>query len=150
MKDPNLRNENWERFLPKFEKKNLSKRKQPFKKNEKKAYTPFPPPMPESKIDKELASGEFFLKDNEKKFKKHQERREQQAESVIKREAKRNKAFKPPKEDSGKKDEAGPENKKAKSSLDLDALKAKVKAASGGKKKQPQPKDSNKVGKKRD
>ena len=150
MKDPNLRNENWERFLPKFEKKNLSKRKQPFKKKEKKAYTPFPPPMPESKIDKELASGEFFLKDNEKKFKKHQERREQQAESVIKREAKRNKAFKPPKEDSGKKDEAGPENKKAKSSLDLDALKAKVKAASGGKKKQPQPKDSNKVGKKRD
>ncbi len=104
--------------------------------------------MPESKIDKELASGEFFLKDNEKKFKKHQERREQQAESVIKREAKRNKAFKPPKEDSGKKEEAGPENKKAKSSLDLDALKAKVKAASGGKKKQP--KDSNKVGKKRD
>ena len=72
MKDPNLKNENWERFLPKFEKKNLSKRKQPFKKKEKKAYTPFPPPMPESKIDKELASGEFFLKDNEKKFKKHQ------------------------------------------------------------------------------
>jgi ribosomal RNA assembly protein len=78
MKDPNLRNENWERFLPKFEKKTLSKRKQPFKKTEKKPYTPFPPPMPESKIDKELASGEFFLKDNEKKFRKHQERREHQ------------------------------------------------------------------------
>ena len=84
MKDPNLRNENWERFLPKFEKKTLSKRKQPFKKKEKKAYTPFPPPMPESKNDKELASGEFFLKDNEKKFRKHQERREHQVRIIIK------------------------------------------------------------------
>lgn len=72
MKDPNLRNENWERFLPKFEKQNLSKRKQPLKKKEKKPYTPFPPPMPESKVDKELASGEYFLKENERKFKRNQ------------------------------------------------------------------------------
>ena len=83
MKDPSLRNENWERFLPKFEKKNLSKRKQPFKKKEKKPYTPFPPPMPESKVDKELASGEFFLKASEKKFKRHQERREQQVRKDL-------------------------------------------------------------------
>merc|ERR1712058_193449 len=53
MKDPKLKNENWERFLPKFEHKNLSKRKQPFKKTEKKAYTPFPPAPVMSKIDKE-------------------------------------------------------------------------------------------------
>merc|ERR1719486_825484 len=48
MKDPKLKNENWERFLPKFEHKNLSKRKQPFKRKDKskKPYTPFPPPMP--------------------------------------------------------------------------------------------------------
>lgn len=71
MKDPNLKNENWERFLPKFEKQNLSKRKQPLKKKEKKPYTPFPPPMPESKVDKELASGEYFLKENERKFKRN-------------------------------------------------------------------------------
>ena len=37
------------RFLPKFEHKNLSKRKQPLKKREKKAYTPFPPAQPLSK-----------------------------------------------------------------------------------------------------
>ena len=38
------------RFLPKFEHKNLSKRKQPLKKREKKAYTPFPPAQPLSKV----------------------------------------------------------------------------------------------------
>jgi ribosomal RNA assembly protein len=41
-KDPKLRNENWDRFLPKFVNQNISKRKQPKKKKEKKAYTPFP------------------------------------------------------------------------------------------------------------
>lgn len=49
-KDPKLRNENWERFLPKFVNKNIAKRKQPKKKTEKKPYTPFPPPQAESKV----------------------------------------------------------------------------------------------------
>lgn len=49
-KDPKLRNENWERFLPKFTNKNISKRKQPKKKVEKKPYTPFPPAQMESKV----------------------------------------------------------------------------------------------------
>lgn len=49
-KDPKLKNENWERFLPKFVNKNISKRKQPKKKKEKKEYVPFPPPQPESKV----------------------------------------------------------------------------------------------------
>merc|ERR1711981_353276 len=77
MKDPQLKNENWERFLPKFEHKNLSKRKQPFKRKDKskKPYTPFPPPMPESKLDKELASGEYFLKEKEKKKKKKKKKK---------------------------------------------------------------------------
>lgn len=49
-KDPDLRTQNWERFLPKFRHKNLSKRKEPKKKSVKKEYTPFPPPQPESKV----------------------------------------------------------------------------------------------------
>lgn len=49
-KDPQLKNESWDRFLPKFKSKNISKRKQPFKKHEKKNYTPFPPPQAESKV----------------------------------------------------------------------------------------------------
>jgi len=49
-KDPELKNENWERFLPRFKSKNISKRKQPMKKKEKKPYTPFPPQQPDSKV----------------------------------------------------------------------------------------------------
>ena len=125
-KDPELKNENWERFLPKFEHKNLSKRKQPFKKKDKtkKPYTPFPPPMPESKLDKELASGEYFLKEKEKKLRKIQERKEKQAAASVQREEKRNKAYKPPKEISQT------DKKKQDDTLDVDALKAKIKKAS--------------------
>lgn len=50
-KDPKLKNENWERFLPKFVNKNISKRKQPKNRKEKKAYTPFPPQQTESKVN---------------------------------------------------------------------------------------------------
>lgn len=49
-KDPELRSQSWERFLPKFKRKNLKKRKEPKKKNTKKEYTPFPPPQPESQV----------------------------------------------------------------------------------------------------
>ena len=126
-KDPELKNENWERFLPKFEHKNLSKRKQPFKRKDKtkKPYTPFPPPMPESKLDKELASGEYFLKEKEKKLRKIQERKEKQAASSVQREEKRNKAFKPPKENT-RMDKKNTQE----STLDVDALKAKIKKTS--------------------
>merc|ERR1712223_1805730 len=119
MKDPQLKNENWERFLPKFEKKVLSQRKKPLKKKEKKAYTPFPPTMPDSKVDKELESGEYFLKENQRRMKKRLERKEKQAEAAVKRNEERNKSFKPPVE----KDNI----KKAESkNLDMDALKAKM------------------------
>lgn len=59
-KDPKLKNENWDRFLPKFTSKNVP-RKKPKIKKAKKAYNPFPPPQPESKIDKMLESGEYQL-----------------------------------------------------------------------------------------
>merc|ERR1712055_1242419 len=98
MKDPKLKNENWDRFLPKFEHKNLSKRKQPLKKREKKTYTPFPPSQPLSKVDKELESGEYFLKEKERRAKKAVEKREKQEEAGQKRQEKRNKSFKPPEE----------------------------------------------------
>merc|ERR1719369_1378711 len=129
MKDPKLRNENWERFLPKFEHKSLSKRKQPRKKKEKKPYTPFPPAQPLSKVDKELETGEYFLKEKERKEKKAAEKKEKQSAAEDKRQKKRNASFKPPEE---------PVQKSAKtvaSDVDISALKKKVKKAQNKKKK---------------
>ena len=129
MKDPKLRDENWERFLPKFEHKTLSKRKQPHKKKEKAPYTPFPPAQPLSKVDKELESGEYFLKEKERKAKKAAEKREKQMEAQGNRKEKREKSFKPPKEkprESSSKSET--------SEVDINQLKLKVKKAQQKKK----------------
>ena len=50
MKNPKLKDANWEKFLPKFKKTHQKKRTKPFKVRQKKEYTPFPPPMPPSKV----------------------------------------------------------------------------------------------------
>lgn len=97
-KDPKLKNENWERFLPNFASKNISKRKQPKNKKVKKPYTPFPPPQPESKVDKMLASGEYFLKDEQRNKKKHEVKEKKQQEANKARQERRNKAFEAPDE----------------------------------------------------
>uniref|UniRef100_A0A671T8Q9 KRR1 small subunit processome component homolog n=1 Tax=Sinocyclocheilus anshuiensis TaxID=1608454 RepID=A0A671T8Q9_9TELE len=124
--DPELRTQSWERFLPNFRHKSLSKRKQPKKKMVKKEYTPFPPPQPESKIDKELATGEFFLRESEKRRKKMNEIKAKQAEALSKRQEQRQKAFTPPKEKPAvkKSKPVTAENK-----IDIQAIKEKVKKA---------------------
>ncbi|KAJ9553850.1 hypothetical protein OSB04_017895 [Centaurea solstitialis] len=94
--NPELANENWDRFLPKFKKKNVKQKK--VKSKEKKEYTPFPPPQPPSKIDMQLDSGEYFLSDKKKSAKKWQERQEKQAEKTAENKRKREEAFKPPEE----------------------------------------------------
>ena len=48
MKDETLKNESWDRFLPKFSKSTVKRKKPVIKK--KKQYTPFPPPQQESKV----------------------------------------------------------------------------------------------------
>lgn len=47
-KDPELKNESWDRFLPHFKKQNIKRKKPQIKK--KKEYTPFPPPPVPSKV----------------------------------------------------------------------------------------------------
>ncbi|CAN0140881.1 unnamed protein product, partial [Ectocarpus sp. 13 AM-2016] len=73
-KDPNLKGENWERFLPQFHKKNV-KRKKPAVIREKKVYTPFPPAQTPRKVDEQLESGEFFLNERQRKAKKRAEKK---------------------------------------------------------------------------
>jgi len=95
-KNPALANENWDRFLPQFKKKNVKQKK--VKSKGKKQYTPFPPPQQPSKIDLQLESGEYFLSDNKKQAKKWQERQEKQAEKAAENKRKREESFVPPKE----------------------------------------------------
>lgn len=123
-KDPKLKSENWSRFLPKFESKHVgaNKKKKIKKKKEKKTYTPFPPPQPERKIDKLLASGEYFMTEAEKNKKKRAERTKREEEAKVKREEKRKEAFIPPNEEpsSSKRPAADPD-------VDIEKLKKKIK-----------------------
>ncbi|XP_077295779.1 KRR1 small subunit processome component homolog dbe [Arctopsyche grandis] len=121
-RDPKLKNESWERFLPKFTSKNLSKRKQPKNKNKKKPYTPFPPPQQESKIDKQLASGEYFLAEEQKRHTVQKGKEEKHAAAAKAREERRQKDFIPPEEASTSETTNQPK-------LDFKKLKSKMKKA---------------------
>lgn len=124
-KDSELRSQSWERFLPQFKHKNVNKRKEPKKKSVKKEYTPFPPPQPESQTDKELASGEYFLKASQKKRQKMEAIKAKQAEVLSKRQEERNKAFIPPKE----KPVVKPKEASTETKIDVAAIKEKIKKA---------------------
>ncbi|KAH8237866.1 hypothetical protein KR032_004472 [Drosophila birchii] len=123
MKDPRLANEDWSRFLPKFKNKNISKRKQPKVRKTKKEYTPFPPTQPESKVDKQLASGEYFLNQEQKQAKRQQERSAKQAEAAKRQDERRNKDFVPPTEE---KASTSQKDSSSSSKVDVKALKAKL------------------------
>jgi len=137
-KDPKLVNENWERFLPKFKKRNIKSKKptsrgandeglsganstplssrplesgdQANQKPKKKVYTPFPPPQQPSKIDLQIDSGEYFLKPREKKAKEIKERQERQEAHQAKKDKEREKVYIAPKE--GNEDETKAERKR--------------------------------------
>lgn len=102
-KDPVLKNESWERFLPKFKNTHAPKKKKMTKaKKEKKPYTPFPPPQTESKIDKQLQSGEYFMTEAQKQQKRKQEINQRHEEAKKRREEKRKLPFIPPQEEKHK------------------------------------------------
>ena len=87
-KDPKLANEDWSRFLPKFKKKNVPRKKPAVVKKKKEAYTPFPPAPTPRKVDLQLDSGEYFSSERVRKAKRLHTRQALAAEtSQAKREA---------------------------------------------------------------
>jgi ribosomal RNA assembly protein len=100
-KDPELAGESWDRFLPHFKKRNLSKRHVPLKVTDKskKVYTPFPPPQEKSKVDLQIESGEYFLGKQAKERAAREERLNKQKEKKVEKAKERKKDFVAPKED---------------------------------------------------
>ena len=75
-KKPELANESWDRFLPQFTKRNPKRVKKTIKKEEKE-YNPFPPEQKPRKIDMELESGEYFIKNKDGKKKNNKDEQNQ-------------------------------------------------------------------------
>ena len=100
-KDPELAGESWDRFLPHFKKRNLSKRRVPLKVTDKskKTYTPFPPPQEKSKVDLQIESGEYFLGKQARERAAQEERLEKQKEKKAEKLRQREKEFAAPKEE---------------------------------------------------
>uniref|UniRef100_A0A8W4FLP5 KRR1 small subunit processome component n=1 Tax=Sus scrofa TaxID=9823 RepID=A0A8W4FLP5_PIG len=82
-------------------------------------------PIYNIKIDKELASGEYFLKSSQKKRQKMEAIKAKQAEALSKRQEERNKAFIPPKE----KPVVKPKEASTETKIDVATIKEKVKKA---------------------
>lgn len=98
-KDPNLKEEDWSRFLPKFKKKNTSKRRKPKVINKKKVYTPFPPSQQLRQVDLQIESGEYFLNEKQKEIKIKIEKTEIAKENSKRKYEERLQEFIPPNEE---------------------------------------------------
>ena len=94
MKNEDMKDEIWDRFLPQFKKQTVKRRKtlqEKKQKSKKKEYTPFPPEQLPRKEDLAMASGEYFLSEKEKKeevSKKKRDSKEDRKKDKIERQAK--------------------------------------------------------------
>ncbi|KZZ89636.1 hypothetical protein AAL_07529 [Moelleriella libera RCEF 2490] len=104
-KDPALAEESWDRFLPNFKRKTLSRRRVPHKVTDKakKVYTPFPPAPEKSKVDKQIETGEYFLNKQAKERAVREERQEKQQLRKEEKARERQAEFVPPEENRPKK-----------------------------------------------
>jgi ribosomal RNA assembly protein len=105
-KDPELKDQSWDRFLPQLKKRTLSKRRIPFQVTDKskKVYTPFPPPQEKSKVDLQIESGEYFLSKRGKEYKEKEQREEKMKEKMAAKRVERQKEFVAPVEASAEKE----------------------------------------------
>lgn len=121
-KDEKLKNESWDRFLPKFRKRNVKTKAPKKSKKDKKKKSLFPPAQQPSKVDLQLESGEYFLKPAERAAKELQRKKDSQAEKAVKRQEERQKAFIAPSEEPVKSKKRKAENE---SSVSIEDLKNK-------------------------
>lgn len=85
-KDEKLKNEDWERFLPKFAKKNVQRKKPMKTKKTAKSYTPFPPAQAPRNVDLQLETGEYFATEEQRKAKQLSTKKAQAKQtSLLKR-----------------------------------------------------------------
>jgi len=93
-KDPELKDQNWDRFLPHFKKRNVQRKKQKITK--KKTKEVFPPQQTPRKEDVLMETGEYFLDEQERQTKKRIERQVQQKAKSAEKRRERAKEFEPP------------------------------------------------------
>lgn len=127
MENPELKDENWDRFLPTFKKKNVKRKKVVIQKKEKAL---FPPEQTPRKVDLELESGEYFLNAREKQAKKKAKRAAENAQKKVEKAVERSKDFIAPPEASRKR-----KNPTTEAGSDVSEMAAKLKKASTKKNK---------------
>lgn len=96
-KDENLKEENWERFLPKFKKRNVQTKKLKKQRTKKKREL-FPEQQLPRKEDIAMETGEYFLNEEQKNRKRRTEREAKQQETTAARKEKRKDIFVPKEE----------------------------------------------------
>ncbi|KAK6098246.1 ribosomal RNA assembly protein krr1 [Batrachochytrium dendrobatidis] len=122
-KDEKLKEESWDRFLPKFKKRNVQSSKKV--KIVKKERTPFPPPQQPRKIDLQIESGEFFLSKTERDAAARQKKKEKQDANSLKKQEARQEAFIAPAEPKRTKSESSQQKPQS-----IEELKEKFKSKS--------------------
>jgi ribosomal RNA assembly protein len=146
-KDPTLANESWDRFLPNFKKRTLSKRRTPFKVTDKskKVYTPFPPAPEKSKVDLQIESGEYFLSKEAKERARKEEVMEKQRQKREEKMQERAKSFVPPEELEAAKEKKEKKDKKKKRKRDSEGEPDVDSSEKKGKKKKKKSKSKESV-----
>lgn len=94
-KNPDLKNENWDRFLPKFKKQNAKRKKIKIKKKE---FSPFPPEQQLRKEDYAMMSGEYFLTPKQKEDIKNQDKAKKREIKMAEKKAEKAKDYIAPEE----------------------------------------------------
>ena len=96
--DPTLRDDNWDRFLPKFKKRNVQRK--PTTERKERVVTLFPPAATPRKVDMQMETGEYWLSNEQKDDKVGRERAEKGQQQKERKRKEREAVYVPPVEQS--------------------------------------------------